>query len=123
MNHNANRQKRILANAVSLLAPQGYLLYTTCTFAPAENEQVSAWLMAKFPQLTPILVPALADFQSHLATFPCYRLWPQSGLGAGAFTILWQNTKLSTETDDQCDPTWLPAQTRWSSSQSVCSET
>lgn len=42
-NRNANRQKRILAGAAQLVAPGGYLVYTTCTYAPAENEEVGAW--------------------------------------------------------------------------------
>lgn len=111
INHNANRQKRILAHAVTLIAPQGYLLYTTCTFAPAENEQVCAWLAAKFSQLQPVEVPHLAEFQSHLAEFPCYRLWPQSGLGAGAFTMLWQNTESGIPAPLDLD--WLAEQRRW----------
>jgi 16S rRNA C967 or C1407 C5-methylase (RsmB/RsmF family) len=118
--HNAKRQKRILANAVALLAPQAYLLYTTCTFSPAENEQVSEWLQAKFPQLRPIAIPFLQDFQSHLSKLPCYRLWPQSGLGAGAFTILWQNTQNTREVATQSSPgsslDWLEQVSRWRSS-------
>jgi 16S rRNA C967 or C1407 C5-methylase (RsmB/RsmF family) len=117
INHNANRQKRILANAVGLLAPQGYLLYTTCTFAPAENEQVSTWLQAKFPQLRPVEVPALVAYQSHLADFPCYRLWPQSGLGAGAFAILWQKIDAGVREEAAClDLAWLNQHRRWQSS-------
>lgn len=93
INKNASRQKRILANAAQLVAPQGYLLYTTCAFSIAENEQVSEWVLGKFPQLQPVPVPALADYQSPFRDFPCYRLWPQSGLGAGGYTILLQNTE------------------------------
>uniref|UniRef100_B8HN56 Fmu (Sun) domain protein n=1 Tax=Cyanothece sp. (strain PCC 7425 / ATCC 29141) TaxID=395961 RepID=B8HN56_CYAP4 len=92
INQNANRQKRILANAAQVVAPGGYLLYTTCTFAPEENEQVCEWLGSKFPQFQPMAVPALAAYQSPFSSSPCYRLWPQSGLGAGGFTMLMQNT-------------------------------
>jgi 16S rRNA C967 or C1407 C5-methylase (RsmB/RsmF family) len=89
---NAQRQKRILANAAQLVAPKGYLAYTTCTFAPEENEQVGQWLLRKFPQFEPQVVEPLADYQSHLTDLPCYRMWPQSRLGAGAFAMLFQNT-------------------------------
>ncbi|MBW4552682.1 MAG: RsmB/NOP family class I SAM-dependent RNA methyltransferase [Aphanocapsa sp. GSE-SYN-MK-11-07L] len=92
INQNANRQKRILANAAQLVAPQGYLAYMTCAFSPEENEQVSSWFLARFPQFQPLAVPHLQAYQSHLSDLPCYRLWPQSGLGAGGFTILLQNT-------------------------------
>ena len=88
VNRNANRQKRILANAAQLVQPEGYLLYSTCTYAPEENEQVCAWLLKKFPEFSPVVVSVLQAYQSPLTGLPCYRLWPQSGLGAGAFTML-----------------------------------
>ncbi len=93
INKNANRQKRILANSAQLVAPGGYLAYMTCAYSPEENEQVAEWLLNKFPQLEPIEIPHLASHQSHLAEMPCYRMWPQSNLGAGAFTILFRNTE------------------------------
>ncbi|MGB3309405.1 MAG: RsmB/NOP family class I SAM-dependent RNA methyltransferase [Nodosilinea sp.] len=88
---NANRQKRILAHAAQTVAAGGHLAYMTCTFSPEENEQVVAWLIKKIPQFEPVKVPALRDHASSLASFPCYRLWPQSGLGAGGFTALLRN--------------------------------
>ncbi|CBN57867.1 MULTISPECIES: RsmB/NOP family class I SAM-dependent RNA methyltransferase [Kamptonema] len=91
INSNANRQKRILANSAKIVAPQGYLAYMTCTYSPAENEQVTEWFIAKFPQFQPVEVPDLAAHQSHLTTLHCYRMWPQDRLGAGAFTVLFQN--------------------------------
>ncbi|WP_404783854.1 RsmB/NOP family class I SAM-dependent RNA methyltransferase [Altericista sp. CCNU0014] len=89
---NAQRQKRILANAAQLVAPGGYLVYTTCTFSPEENEQVGQWLLRKFPQFEPRPVEHLAAYQSHLTDIPCYRIWPQAQLGAGAFAMLLRNT-------------------------------
>ena len=91
INNNANRQKRILANSAKIVAPQGYLAYMTCTYSPAENEQVSEWFVSKFPQFSAVEVPHLAAYQSHLTNLPCYRMWPQDKLGAGAFTVLFQN--------------------------------
>lgn len=93
INKNANRQKRILANSAAVVAPGGYLLYMTCAYSPEENEQVCTWLLERFPQFQPRSVPALEPFQSHLASIPCYRMFPQSDLGAGAFTALFQNTE------------------------------
>lgn len=90
LNRNANRQKRILANAAQLVRSQGYLLYSTCTYSPEENERVCRWLLKTFPQFQPITVDALQPYQSHLTDLPCYRLWPQSGLGTGAFAMLLQ---------------------------------
>jgi 16S rRNA C967 or C1407 C5-methylase (RsmB/RsmF family) len=91
INMNSNRQKRILANSAKLLAPGGHLAYMTCTYSLQENERVITWLRRKFPQFAIKEVPTLAKYQSHLADFPCYRLWPQQGIGAGAFTAILQN--------------------------------
>ncbi|CAA9409178.1 FIG00871397: hypothetical protein [uncultured Microcoleus sp.] len=92
INSNANRQKRILANSAKIVAPQGYLAYMTCTYSTAENEQVSEWLLSKFPEFHPVTVPHLEKYRSHLTQIPCYRMWRQDRLGAGAFTVLFQNT-------------------------------
>lgn len=93
INKSANRQKRILANSAQIVAPQGYLAYMTCTYSIEENEQVVEWLLEKFPQFQPIVVSHLLAYQSHLSSVPCYRMWPQERLGAGAFTVLLRNTE------------------------------
>jgi 16S rRNA C967 or C1407 C5-methylase (RsmB/RsmF family) len=86
---NAQRQKRILSHAAEILARGGYLAYMTCTYALEENEQVIQWFLKKFPHFNAIPVNTLAAHQSHLAPdLPCYRLWPQDGIGAGSFTTL-----------------------------------
>jgi len=93
INKNANRQKRILANSAQLVAPQGYLAYMTCAYSPEENEQVSQWFLDRFPQFEAIEVAHLQQYRSHLSDLPCYRMFPHTGLGAGAFTILFKNTE------------------------------
>jgi 16S rRNA C967 or C1407 C5-methylase (RsmB/RsmF family) len=92
INKSANRQKRIIANSAQLVAPQGYLAYMTCTYSPEENEQVCEWFLSRFPQFQAIKINHLEEYQSHLTTIPCYRLFPQHRLGAGTFTVLFQNT-------------------------------
>jgi 16S rRNA C967 or C1407 C5-methylase (RsmB/RsmF family) len=91
INKSANRQKRIIANSAQVVAPQGYLVYMTCTYSPEENEQVCEWLLARFPQFQAVEVSHLSKYQSHLTSIPCYRMFPQDGLGAGAFTVLFKN--------------------------------
>lgn len=44
----AQRQKRILSDALKALKPGGYLIYSTCTFNHAENEENVKWLMDEF---------------------------------------------------------------------------
>ncbi|MDX2064442.1 MAG: RsmB/NOP family class I SAM-dependent RNA methyltransferase [Fimbriimonadaceae bacterium] len=86
MNH--SRQRRITGNAVHCLAPGGYLLYMTCTFSRKENERIVQWLLEEHSELEAVEVPHLAAHRSPYADVPCYRLFPHSGLGAGAFTAL-----------------------------------
>ncbi|MBT9672861.1 RNA methyltransferase [Secundilactobacillus kimchicus] len=56
----AVRQQTILAEAVKTLKPGGTLVYSTCTFAPEEDEQTIAWLLETYPELEvlPIDKPA-----------------------------------------------------------------
>ncbi|HEY9621463.1 MAG TPA: RsmB/NOP family class I SAM-dependent RNA methyltransferase [Crinalium sp.] len=95
INKNANRQKRIIANSAQVVSPQGYLAYMTCAYSLEENEQVMDWFLERFPAFQPISVSHLQDYQSNFSDLPCYRIFPQGRLGAGAFTVLFQNTELS----------------------------
>ena len=42
------RQKRILANATELLAPEGILIFSTCTYNKQENEANAEWMINNF---------------------------------------------------------------------------
>jgi tRNA and rRNA cytosine-C5-methylases len=48
----AQRQRGILSHAAAMLRPGGILVYSTCTFAPQENEQNAAWFAEQYPQFT-----------------------------------------------------------------------
>jgi len=85
---NAGRQRRILAESARMVRPGGWLLYSTCTYAPEENERNVRWLVEHFPDFQPQEVPALADHSGLDPERPSYRLWPQECFGAGAFTCL-----------------------------------
>ena len=43
----AHKQKGLLLNASRLLKPGGVLVYSTCTFAQEENEEVVDWFAKK----------------------------------------------------------------------------
>ncbi len=45
----ARRQRDILAQAVRMLKPGGILVYSTCTFAPQENEEMAEWFVQENP--------------------------------------------------------------------------
>ncbi len=44
----ARKQKKLLFSAVGALKPGGILVYSTCTYAPEENEEVLSWALEKF---------------------------------------------------------------------------
>jgi 16S rRNA C967 or C1407 C5-methylase (RsmB/RsmF family) len=101
INKSANRQKRIIANSAQIVAPGSYLAYMTCTYSPEENEEVCAWFLERFPQFQAVEIDYLNMYRSHLTNIPCYRMFPQVGLGAGAFTVLFQNC--NTDKKDSID--------------------
>ena len=43
----ARKQRRLFLSAVSALRPGGILVYSTCTFAPEENEEMIDWALKK----------------------------------------------------------------------------
>ncbi len=47
----AGRQREILDCAVQMLRPGGRMVYSTCTFAPEENEGNMAWLIKEHPDM------------------------------------------------------------------------
>lgn len=86
----ARRQETIIANAAKLLKPGGRLVYSTCTFAPEENEL----LVEKFLQTHPDFAPMAVD-APWFAPGPngSFRLWPHKLLGEGHFVAVLQKTK------------------------------
>ncbi|HUF61673.1 MAG TPA: hypothetical protein VMN36_06330 [Verrucomicrobiales bacterium] len=84
----ARRQRRILGAVADCVAPGGWLLYTTCTFSPEENEKTVEWMLGRVGGMAAEEVPKLRAFQVDEASFPCYRLYPQQGFGAGGFCCL-----------------------------------
>jgi 16S rRNA C967 or C1407 C5-methylase (RsmB/RsmF family) len=93
VNRNLRRQRRIIVESARTVSPGGFLFYATCTFAVEENERVVEWLLKGTDRFVPVEVPHLAKWASPQAAFPCYRLYPHSGLGAGAFCCLLRQTE------------------------------
>ncbi|MBV9790004.1 MAG: RsmF rRNA methyltransferase first C-terminal domain-containing protein [Chloroflexi bacterium] len=97
----AARQSRILDQAARLVAPDGLLVYSTCTFAPEENEQRIATFLAEHPQWSLIEIPkrhgfaaARPEWAGDLATpelTRAVRLWPHRVAGEGHFIALLHN--------------------------------
>jgi 16S rRNA C967 or C1407 C5-methylase (RsmB/RsmF family)/NOL1/NOP2/fmu family ribosome biogenesis protein len=91
--HSAARQERILNAAVTLLRPGGRLVYSTCTFAHAENESQTNRLVAE-GVAKPLPITSLAEYATGEGT---YRLWPHRHNCAGSFAAALEVTK---EDDD-----------------------
>ncbi|NBH12923.1 NOL1/NOP2/sun family putative RNA methylase [Lachnospiraceae bacterium] len=89
----AVRQHEILSHAAEMLRPGGVLVYSTCTFAPQENEECLAWFLKKYPQFSLEKVD-LAEQYFSSGGVPAkiqrelgktYRLWPHKLSGEGHF--------------------------------------
>ncbi|WP_155287191.1 RsmB/NOP family class I SAM-dependent RNA methyltransferase [Lacticaseibacillus zhaodongensis] len=88
----AQRQREILDQAVKMVKPGGALVYSTCTFAPEEDEQIISYLLEN-TALTVEEVPLQAGM-SHArpewgngdpSIAGAIRLWPQNQVGEGHF--------------------------------------
>ncbi len=81
----ARRQAEILESGACLVRPGGRLVYSTCTFAPQENEQTVARFLQKHPEFTPEAVEAPWFTSAGAGQF---RLWPHKLLGEGHFAAV-----------------------------------
>ncbi len=92
----AKLQKDILKNAVKMLRPGGMLLYSTCTFAPVENEGSISWLLEEFPEMELQTMEGYEGFapghpewgNGDPALVKCVRIWPHRMNGEGHFLAL-----------------------------------
>lgn len=81
----ARRQADILDAGAKLLRPGGRLVYSTCTFAPEENEQAVAAFLQRNPDFEP--EDAAAPWFTKVAVGQ-FRLWPHKLLGEGHFAAV-----------------------------------
>ncbi len=84
----AQRQKRILADVWPALAEDGMLVYSTCTYNPAENEENISWL-TEFAEVEGIELTIPEEWgivTTEASNIPCYRFYPHMVPGEGYFT-------------------------------------
>ena len=81
----ARRQQEILRSGAVLVRPGGRLVYSTCTFAPAENEETVEAFLAQHPDFVLEEVDAPWFTQGGKGQF---RLWPHKLLGEGHFVAV-----------------------------------
>lgn len=80
-------QREILKSAVTMLRPGGMLLYSTCTFSPAENEENIRALLDEESDLVLCHLDTGGMFREGLLS-GTLRIWPQDVKGEGHFAAL-----------------------------------
>ncbi|MBQ3252316.1 MAG: RsmB/NOP family class I SAM-dependent RNA methyltransferase [Oscillospiraceae bacterium] len=81
----AQRQREILHSGAQLVRPGGRLVYSTCTFAPEENEETVAAFLESHPDFYPETTEAPWFEAGPNGSF---RLWPHKLLGEGHFAAV-----------------------------------
>ena len=101
----ARRQADILDSAAKLLKSGGRLVYSTCTFAPEENELAVEAFLERHPEFTVEKVDAPWFTPAGEGMF---RLWPHKLLGEGHFAAVLRKNAGKEENVDLLSGTKLP---------------
>ena len=92
-------QEEILFAAANMLRPGGYLVYSTCTYSPEENEQIVKKLLKKdsrfhlcpLPSFDGVSEGVIRDLEDEtLSLSRCRRFWNHRVEGEGQFAALFQ---------------------------------
>ena len=94
----AARQDQILDCAAAMVRPGGRILYSTCTFAPKEDEGVVSYLLENRPDMKLMELPAYEGFATGVpawgngdpALSRCVHLFPHKMQGEGHFMALFR---------------------------------
>lgn len=99
--HCAERQQEILENAAMMLKTGGRLVYSTCTFAPEEDEQAIGHFLEAHPEFT---IEETPDYLGLSHGVPAWgagvtggiektvRIWPHRAEGEGHYAALLRKT-------------------------------
>lgn len=117
----AFRQREILKEAVKCVSPGGRLVYSTCTFAPAEDEENIAWILSEYPDfhtagiredIRKAVSPGRPEWCGKTLSSSeeentarsirnCVRIWPHLQKGEGHFaTVLVREGALQTPKEE-----------------------
>lgn len=96
-------QKNLVASALEILEPEGELIYSTCTHAPEENEEVVDYILNEFPnvKLEKISLPVKTregitnwqDKEYSKEVKKCARIYPQDNNTEGFFIAKFKKLK------------------------------
>lgn len=90
----AQRQREIIANIADSVVDGGYLVYSTCTFNPAENEDNMQWLLENY-DFENVSIPLPDDSGIFRLTFDGgegYAFYPHKVRGEGFFICVMRKT-------------------------------
>jgi NOL1/NOP2/sun family putative RNA methylase len=99
-------QKSILPFAAKMLRPGGYIMYSTCTFSPSENEKIIGQFLDEHKDFELIKLPDFAGFDRGKTEWSIsdeynlsktVRLWPHKIKGEGHFVALLYKKETTTE--------------------------
>ena len=103
-------QREIIVYAADMLKPGGRMFYSTCTFAPEENEAVITHLLQQRPDMELIPMEDYEGFSHGLLSFEgqtfhescrlCRRIWPHRMAGEGHFLALLAKKDTGVPEDD-----------------------
>ena len=94
-------QREILASAVRMLKPGGLLLYSTCTFAQIEDEDMIEWLLHTEPDMELVPLIPWEGACSGINGMPVIRLFPHKVEGEGHFLALLKKKENALEEQSQ----------------------
>lgn len=94
----AARSRTIIDNAIHMLRPGGQLVYSTCTFAPCENEGIAEYILNAYPDMTLLPIPQLSMLSDGSGEYigslhdlsAAKRIFPHRQNGEGHFIALFQ---------------------------------
>ncbi|QGG47071.1 RsmB/NOP family class I SAM-dependent RNA methyltransferase [Heliorestis convoluta] len=92
-------QKDILVQAATMLRPGGTIVYSTCTFSPAENEEQINHFLDQQPQFEALNITTPAYFQRENNNL---RLWPHQIEGEGHYIALLRKKENPTKDLENC---------------------
>lgn len=89
-------QRDLILQAADMLRPGGYLLYSTCTFAPQEDEGTVSYLLENRPDMELMEIPGYKGFSQGVPSWGngqpqltrCVRIFPHKMNGEGHFMAL-----------------------------------
>lgn len=86
----AKIQKELVDEAYKALKPGGELVYSTCTYAIEENEDIVDYLLNKYPDMNLVQIPLSNGMSQGIHHPECVRLYPHLHLGEGHFIALFK---------------------------------